>query len=213
MSRKAKLKETRRLERAQAASSSPARLRSRGVLVGAALAAVFLAVLVGGYALSRDSTPEPSAGAEAATQGPPAVGDRFAAFRLAEVDGRSLTLASLEGKPAIVWFTTSYCVPCQVGARAVARLDDELGGKRFNVLVVFVDPQESRSALTGWRERYANPDWLVALDSDAALANDVRLVSLDTKFLLDENGTVRNIDYAVAGDDYVRLIRKEVDAT
>ena len=31
--------------------------------------------------------------------------------------------------------------------------------------------------------------------------------------LLDEDGTVRNIDYAVAGDDYVRLIREEVGAS
>jgi len=212
MGRKERLRAERRAAQEHAAESRRPSLRTNpAVLFGGLLVLVFVAALaaisLGRNAATQGRSPEGS------SQGPVAVGKRFPDFNLSEADVRPLTLSTLEGKPSLVWFTTSYCVPCQVGARAVSRVDDELGGEAFNVLVVFVDPQEPRSALTGWQERYGNADWLVALDSDVALANAVRLQVLDTKFLLDKDGTVRNIDYAVAGNDYVELIRKEVGAS
>lgn len=212
MGRKKRLREERGAAQEHAAKARRTSLRANpGVLLGVGMVILFLAAF-GAFALGRESS-KPSASPGGSAQEKVAVGKRFPDFSLTEADGRPLTLSSLAGKPSLVWFTTSYCVPCQVGARAVSRVDDELGGERFKVLVVFVDPQEPSSALTSWRERFGNEDWLVALDSDAVLANAVRLVALDTKFLLDEEGTVRNIDYAVAGDDYVELIRKEVGAS
>ena len=135
-------------------------------------------------------------------------GEPFPPFHL-EAAGGPVTNASLEGKPAIVWFTTSYCVPCQLGAPPLAQLDDELGGDAFEVLVVFVDRSEPMSALTGWRERFANDDWIVALD-DGRLSRQVGLVYLDSKILLDENGIIRNIDVAQVDGRYLKLVGEEV---
>lgn len=141
------------------------------------------------------------------------VGRLFPDFELTEAStGQVLTRASLRGKPSIVWFTTSYCIPCQIGAKPVAALDDELGGKAFDLLIVFVDPQEPPSALLWWRDQFARPDWLVALDADNSLAQAVGLRFLDTKFLLDSSGVIRDIDFQVANDRYVKLIRKAVEA-
>ncbi|MDQ3767398.1 MAG: TlpA family protein disulfide reductase, partial [Actinomycetota bacterium] len=128
-------------------------------------------------------------------------GNPFPTFSLTEADGRTLTNDSLEGKPSIVWFTTSYCIPCQQGAALVAKLDDELGGDAFDVLVVFVDPGEPTSALTDWRDRFANDDWMVALD-DGTLSQKVGLRYLDSKFQLDAGGTIRNVDVVQADDNY-----------
>lgn len=209
MGRQERLKRERREARGDAEVRRSSLRRNPLVVFGLVVALVALAGL-GAFLLGRNARTEDQAGASSA-QGAPAVGKRFPDFSLTEVGGRRLTVSSLEGKPSIVWFTTSYCVPCQVGAREVARLDDELGGDAFGVLVVFVDPQESPSALRSWRERFANEDWLVALDEDVALATAVRLTALDTKYLLDAAGVVRNVDYAVAGDDYLALIRRAVD--
>jgi thiol-disulfide isomerase/thioredoxin len=212
MGRQERLKRERRAAHEHQAQARRSSLRRNPIIVfGGVVALVALAAL-GAFLLGRSAATEGPSG-EGTTQGAPAVGKRFPDFSLSEVDGRRLTVSSLTGKPSIVWFTTSYCVPCQVGAREVARLDDELGGDAFDVLVVFVDPQEPPSALRSWRERYANEDWLVALDEDGALATAVRLVALDTKYLLDGGGTVRDVNYAVADDDYLRLIRKEIRAS
>src|SRR5713226_8490738 len=108
------------------------------------------------------------------------VGQAFPAFHITSTDGQTVTNASLRGGPAIIWYTTSYCAPCQGGARAVAKLYDQLGGNAFKVLVVFVDPGESTAALGQWRSQFGRPGWIVALDNDGALSKDVRLQYLDS---------------------------------
>jgi len=136
-----------------------------------------------------------------------AVGNLFSDFTLTEVSGETITRDSLKGKPAIVWFTTSWCVPCQIGARDVAKVDDELSGQAFNVLVVFVDPRESKDDLINWRKNFANPDWMVALDQ-GGFAERIGLKFLDSKFILDKDGIVKNIDFKQADDNYLNTIRQ-----
>lgn len=136
------------------------------------------------------------------------VGQPFPDFTATEVDGRRITRESLRGKPAIVWFTTTYCVPCYAGARMVAKLDDELGGGAFDLVMIFVDPNERPQDLRDWRRQYGRPDWMVALD--VILAKKVELRYLDTKYLLDRAGVIRNIDVAVADERYLEGIRQVV---
>jgi len=182
------------------------------LLVAIALAVIGL--LGGAAALLAQGTPRYGPVAtnappqDPAGLGPLKVGQLFPEFTVTDVERRRITRETLNGKPAIIWFTTSYCVPCQVGARVVAKLDDELGGRAFTVLVLFVDPNESPAELRGWRGQFARDDWMVALDG--TLANRVALRYLDTKYLLDRAGAIRNIDVNAADDRYLDLIRQAV---
>ena len=138
-------------------------------------------------------------------------GVRFPEFSLTEVDGSELTLASISGRPTIVWFTTTWCVPCQIGAKEVAKLDDELGGEAFDVLVVFVDPKEDIRALRQWKEDFANEDWSIAFDNETnLLSKRINLKFLDSKYLLDTSGVVQNADFKIADEKYLNIIRSAV---
>ncbi len=140
------------------------------------------------------------------------VGAPFPDFKVTDVDGKNITRDSLKGKPAVIWFTASWCTPCQIGAKEVSRLDNETGGKAFEVLVIFVDPKENDNDLRNWRKNFANEDWIVAFDNDLTkLAAKVNLKFLDSKFLLDKNGVIKNIDFKKADDDYLNTIRKVVE--
>lgn len=75
--------------------------------------------------------------------------------------------------------------------------------------MVFIDPSEPMSTPTNWREQFANDDWMVALD-DGTLSERVGLRFLDTTFLPDESGIIRNIDVVQADDNYLELLREEV---
>lgn len=139
------------------------------------------------------------------------VGDTFPDFNVTEVDGKTISNDSLKGKPTIIWFTTSWCVPCQIGALDVSKLDDELSGNTFDVLVVFVDLKETPGDLQLWRKRFAREDWMVAFDNELTkLAARVNLRFLDSKFLLDKNGVIKNIDFKQADENYLNTIRQTV---
>lgn len=145
-------------------------------------------------------------------QPPVQVGSPFPDFVLGEVTDaglRQISTASLRSRPSIVWFTTSYCTPCQIGATRVAALDDELGGQAFDVLMVFVDPNEGEGDVLDWKRRFARDDWLVALDTDD-LVTRAGVRALDDKYLLDRSGRITDHDAQVVTDDYLDRIRAAV---
>lgn len=139
------------------------------------------------------------------------VGDTFPDFSVTDVDGKTITNNSLRGKPTIVWFTASWCVPCQIGAKKVSQLKNDLGGNAFNVLVVFVDPREQNSDLVNWKKQFASSDWIVGFDNKTTpLAQKVNLKFLDSKFILDKNGVIKNIDFKQADENYLNTIKQVV---
>jgi thiol-disulfide isomerase/thioredoxin len=181
-------------------------------VVVAALA-VFLISGRGGSG-SRDEqaeAAEPVGAAIGIDRGQIELGKPFPGFTVTDANGGVLaTRGSLSGKPTIIWFTTSYCLPCQVGAEEVARLDDELGGEAFNVLVAFVDPSEPPSILESWRAEFGRPDWIVSLDPGTAFAQAVGVVALDTKLLLDPGGVLEDVNAYQVDDTYLDLLRRTV---
>ena len=140
------------------------------------------------------------------------VGDRFPNFRLTEVGNIAIIPDIFLGDPTIIWFTTSWCIPCQIGARDASKLDTELGNDAFDVLVVFIDLNENSEDLIEWRNKFANEDWLVAFDDPQdSLAQKLGVKFLDTKYLLDKNGVIVNIDERQVNSAYLDLIRDTVE--
>lgn len=214
--------------RREAARQERARRRRRGQIAVAAI--VTAAVLIAGSVVASiiidrgsgtDANANQTAASNSPTAGPTAgdsgsqgvdstsnsVGKQFPDFELTAPDGKPVTRAALAGKPSIIWFTIKGCIPCEQGAPKLASVDDEAGGKALNVLVVFVDPKESLSTLSQWRERFGRPDWLMGLDTKNALTNAVKLQYLDTRFLLDERGQILDVEVQPVNDGYLQVVR------
>ncbi|GBC71171.1 Thiol-disulfide oxidoreductase ResA [Candidatus Calditenuaceae archaeon HR02] len=120
------------------------------------------------------------------------VGQLAPDFRLIDPLKGPISKATFHGKPLVIFFTTTWCTPCQIGAQNLARYDDETGGNAFNVLIVFVDPRETESQFLDWKNKYGREDWYVAAGVDMVAQYKVRY--LDTKYVLDKDGIIRWVD-------------------
>jgi len=113
-------------------------------------------------------------------------------FELTDIEHKLIKKDDLKNKPVIVWFTASYCVPCQIGAKEVRRLDEDLGGNKFDVVMVFIDLNETVEDLQWWRDNFAGQDWKIAFGNQKII-DDYKIRFLDTQYLLDKDGVIKNI--------------------
>lgn len=182
------------------AGSSGRRLLWLGLGMGAlGIVAVLLA-------LSLSQPRQPTSEAAASGRVGTGVGDTAPGFRLVDVEKVTVTPASLvAGKPGLIFFTATWCFPCIEGLTQLTRYQKDLGGSPFNVLVVFVDPQETDDDIRAYRQQWKFPrTWHYALDRDNLLRK-FSIRYLDTKFVLDRAGVIRYTDFSPA--DYNTWVR------
>ncbi len=186
------------------------RARKRRMRAGGAAAAVFALVAVAAFAVQRSGPTTDAlrqAGSTTSAGGPARVGSPLPDFQLTTADGAAVNAAKLRGKAAIVWFTTSYCTPCQEGALKFQKVVPRLGDKAPTMLMVFLDPKEPNSALLQWRKSFGQPTWVPALDTDR-FGQRAGVQVLDTKIFVDQTGVVRDINTAPVNDSYLATVQR-----
>lgn len=117
------------------------------------------------------------------------VGNAAPDFSLVDPEKGRITKQTFTGKPLFIFFTTTYCTPCQIGAQNFAKYDDETDGDAFNVLIVFVDDREKDEQFLEWKKKFGRDDWYVAKGID--MAQTYRVQYLDTKYVFDEHGIIK----------------------
>ena len=113
-------------------------------------------------------------------------------FQLTDPVKGTITKQNFTGIPLFIFFTATWCTPCQIGAQNLARYDDEHGGNAFNVLIVFIDDKETDNQFIDWKKQFGRDDWYVAKGID--MANNYHVQFLDTKYVFDKNGIIKWFD-------------------
>jgi len=120
------------------------------------------------------------------------VGNIAPDFKLTDPLRGSITKSNFNGKPLFIFFTATYCTPCQIGAQNLAKYDDEHGGNAFNVLIVFIDDKETSNQFIDWKKQFGRDDWYIAKGIE--MANNYQVRFLDTKYVFDKDGIIKWID-------------------
>jgi cytochrome c biogenesis protein CcmG/thiol:disulfide interchange protein DsbE len=150
------------------------KLNRRILGVGAVLALPLVGVLVA--ALGRDLTVRS-----------PLVGRAAPAFSLVPAGGGApIGTADLRGKPAVVNFWATWCVPCYQEHGVLTRGAAELRGRVTFVGIVYEDSEENVTRFA--REQGASYPSL--LDPDGRTAIAYGIFGVPETYFLDANGTI-----------------------
>ncbi len=100
-----------------------------------------------------------------------------------------LRLADLRGRPVLVNFWASWCIPCRKEAPELARFDRELAARAPLVGVAFQDAEgDARDFIREFRWRFPN-----VADPRGKLGARYGLVGLPMTFVLDPQGRIARV--------------------
>ena len=150
--------------------------------------------------------PAPVAGASA----PPSPQIGFAApdFTLDTLDGETITLSELRGKPGLINLWASWCPPCRAEMPALDEVYRQYRDDGFVVLAVNTTYQDSEEGARDFAGAYSL-SFPILLDRDGAVSQRYRLQALPTTFFVGRDSIIRDI--VIGGPMNEALIATKVE--
>ena len=173
-----------------------ARARRRR-LTGIATSVGVLVVVGVMLGLHFSSTPASSSTPNARMGSPQAVGLLAPNGTLTTATGDPITVASLRGKPTLLWFVTTWCPSCQAGTQTMAQNISRLQSDGVHVVEVelYQDLGQSGPSMSSFGQqhagaRYDTPGWTFAIASSELTRTYDPDSYLDIYYLLDAKGRI-----------------------
>jgi cytochrome c biogenesis protein CcmG/thiol:disulfide interchange protein DsbE len=125
------------------------------------------------------------------------VGETAPSLTGTTVDGRTVSLADLRGKPVIVNFWASWCGPCIREFPVLKDAEVQHPGLAILGVIYQDDPANSKAFAT-----QMNADWSNLTDPDGTMANAYLVVAPPQSYFIDAKGIVhsRQIGEITAAD-------------
>lgn len=122
------------------------------------------------------------------------------------LDGKTVSLESLRGRPVLVHYWATWCEPCKVDIAQIRELYTKYGPKKFAVVGIALDSDKAQLAkfLTG--KPIPWPQLHEAGGLDGRLAEELGVLTLPTMLLIDAEGKVVDRNLVIAD------LEKKLDA-
>ena len=117
------------------------------------------------------------------------VGERAPDFELRSLDGRSLRLSELSGKPVLLNYWATWCAPCRIEMPWLVELDEKYRAQGLQIVGVSMDDASAaQQVVTFVKERGVNYEILLGNSATADAYGGVRF--MPQSFFLDADGQI-----------------------
>lgn len=140
--------------------------------------------ILGPKELGPPGTPTPAQGTQ--------VGNLAPDFELQSLDGQSVSLSDLQGKPVLLNFWATWCRPCVSEMPYLQEIHDEWAGKGLALLAVNIG--ESSAKVKEFIQNH-NLSLPVLLDSNQDVALEYNIRYIPTTFFIDKNGIIQAVKF------------------
>lgn len=121
-------------------------------------------------------------------------------FSLATADGGTVTLSSLRGRPVIVNFWASWCIPCREEFPLLVSAYDRYSGDGLEILGIIHDDEPSAAA--EFADSYG-ATWPLLLDPDDVAWEAYRGSLLPVTYYIDRAGIIRAVSFGAPPSGYL----------
>lgn len=173
--------------------------KSYKLLIILAVAGLVLALGVAGFLLMQgnEKNESPANSLEAKEPAPN--------FTFALVDGKSFQFSEHKGKPVLINFFASWCLPCREEMPVLVKIAHEYGPKGVVLLGIAVDDTEEK--MKDFIARYG-VNFPVGLDKTAEIQKSFGLYGIPTTYFIDKQGIINYFHSGVVTEE---LLRHELD--
>lgn len=120
----------------------------------------------------------------------PLVGKAAPPFALTRLsDGETVTLESLRGKPVILNFWATWCLPCRQEHPILVRAAKDLGDKVQFVGIVYQDKNE---AVNAWLDTYGGRGYPTLIDAGTKTGIAYGVYGVPETYFIDRDGIIRD---------------------
>ena len=126
-----------------------------------------------------------TAGSEPSTA---VIGQAAPNFELQNLDGQSVSLNDLKGKPVLINFWATWCGPCVSEMPYIQEIYDEWSGKGLIVLAINIGDSSSEAEQFLQNHNLSLP---VLLDTGKVVARRYNIRGIPTTFFIDKDGIIQ----------------------
>jgi len=120
----------------------------------------------------------------------PGIGAHAVDFELKLLDGKSVSLEQLRGKPVVLNFFASWCDPCREEMPLINEI--AAGAERGGYQVIGIAVEDTRAAVMQFSKE-AKLGFPIGLDLNSTVKRAYRIFGPPATFFIDAQGTVRDI--------------------
>ena len=109
-------------------------------------------------------------------------------FSLKNLDGQTVSLSSLRGRPVMINFWASWCGPCWDEMPFLQQIYEDRDS--YGVTLITVNLRESLSVITQFMQSN-NLSFPVLLDTDGSVSLNYNVSGIPTTFFIDKDGIIK----------------------